>query len=54
MREMIEFDYGVVPSQKGDPIYDIRGLEYYCKEHNIDTSNGAPEKLAEMFIIGYR
>ena len=54
MKELIEFDYGVVPTQKGDPIYDIRGLDRYCKEHNIDNSNGAPKELAEKFIIGYR
>lgn len=37
-----------------DAEYDIRGLDRYCKEHNIDNSNGAPKELAEKFIIGYR
>lgn len=44
---------GVVPHKSGDPIYDIRGLFEYCDEHGIDRTNGAPQELAEKFIIGY-
>lgn len=54
MMELSDFGMMVQPPKKGEPIYDLIGIINYCKENNIDRTNGAPREVAEKFIIGYR
>jgi hypothetical protein len=53
LKEISDFGPMVQPPKKGDPIYDLIGILQYCKEHNIDRSNGVPREIVEKFIIGY-
>lgn len=41
--------------QEGEPKYDIRGINRYCKEHGIDLkkTNGVPPDILKKFKIGY-
>lgn len=53
MKEISDFGKMVQAPRKGDPVYDLTGIIKYCKEHNIDRSNGVPREIAEKFIIGH-
>ena len=48
-------DYGIViPAEKGTPKHDVRALDKYIKDNNIELIDGyiIPEEVAEKIIIG--
>lgn len=50
-----DLDYLPVEMPKsGEPKYDIRAINDYCKKHGIDLKkeNGLPKEIAEQFITG--
>ncbi len=54
---MKEYDVDYLPVEmpkKGEPKYDLRAINEYCKAHNIDlkNGNGLPKEIVDRFVIG--